>query len=123
MLGRPVLSLRLVDPAFYHLDTALAALDDRNIAYYPGAFSPGSRRALKCLFPDAITVAEDDACALGLNAVSDGARVVLPAGAERFTHQLRARGFEPVPVDVSEFRKAGGAVKCCTLELRDAVRT
>ena len=41
VLGRPVISLRLVDPAFYHLDTALAALDDRHIAYYPEAFSPG----------------------------------------------------------------------------------
>ena len=40
-LGRPVVSLRLVDPRFYHLDVALAALDDENIAYYPGAFSAG----------------------------------------------------------------------------------
>ena len=39
MLGRPVISLRLVDPRFYHLDTALAALDDANIIYYPAAFS------------------------------------------------------------------------------------
>jgi N-dimethylarginine dimethylaminohydrolase len=30
-LGRPVLSLHLVDPRFYHLDVALAALDDANI--------------------------------------------------------------------------------------------
>lgn len=32
--------------------------------------------------------------------------------------QLAAAGFEPVPVDLSEFRKAGGGPKCCTLELR-----
>ena len=30
----------------------------------------------------------------------------------------RGKGFEPVPVDMSEFRKAGGGPKCCTLELR-----
>ena len=40
VLGRPVVSLRLVDPRFYHLDVALAALDDRHVAYYPAAFSP-----------------------------------------------------------------------------------
>jgi N-dimethylarginine dimethylaminohydrolase len=32
--------------------------------------------------------------------------------------QLAEKGFEPVPVDMSEFRKAGGGPKCCTLELR-----
>jgi N-dimethylarginine dimethylaminohydrolase len=32
--------------------------------------------------------------------------------------RLRARGFTPIGVDMSELHKAGGAVKCCTLELR-----
>ena len=26
--------------------------------------------------------------------------------------------FEPIPVDLSELRKGGGGVKCCTLEVR-----
>ena len=33
----------LADPRFYHLDTAMAVLDDRTIAYYPGAFTAHSR--------------------------------------------------------------------------------
>src|SRR5690606_7039490 len=33
--GVPVISLTLVDPYFYHLDTALFVLDDENVAYYP----------------------------------------------------------------------------------------
>jgi N-dimethylarginine dimethylaminohydrolase len=118
LFGRPVVSLELVDPRYYHLDTALVALDDETIAYHPPAFSPGSRRALERLFPDAIRVTEPDARVLGLNAVSDGYHVVLPAAATGFAAQVRARGFEPVPVDVSELLKAGGSVKCCTLELR-----
>ena len=28
------------------------------------------------------------------------------------------RGYVPVPVDLSEFRKAGGGIKCCTQEIR-----
>ncbi len=55
---------------------------------------------------------------VGLNAVSDGHRVVLAAEAPALAAQLAARGFEPVPVEMSEFRKAGGGPKCCTLELR-----
>ena len=116
--GRPVVGLRLVDARYYHLDTALVALDDETIACYPPAFSPGSRRVLERLFPDAIRVAEADARVLGLNAVSDGHHVVLPVAATGLAAQLRERGFEPVPVDVSELLKAGGSVKCCTLELR-----
>ena len=42
LFGRPVSSLQLVDPRYYHLDTALAVLDDQTIAYLPEAFSPGS---------------------------------------------------------------------------------
>jgi N-dimethylarginine dimethylaminohydrolase len=117
-LGVPVVGLRLVDPSFYHLDTALTVLDRDTVAYYPGAFSSGSQAILRRLYPDAILADLDDARWFGLNAVSDGRNVVVPVQANRFAEQLAAAGFEPVPVDVSEFRKAGGGIKCCTLELR-----
>jgi N-dimethylarginine dimethylaminohydrolase len=113
----PVVSLELVDPRFYHLDTALAVLDDTTIAYYPPAFSAASRSRLTGLFPDAIEVAATDAFAFGLNAVSDGLHVVLPAAATGFAGQLREAGFEPIGVELSELLKGGGSVKCCTLEV------
>jgi N-dimethylarginine dimethylaminohydrolase len=117
---RPVISLTLVDPNYYHLDTALAVLDDSTIAYYPAAFSSGSRAVLQRLFPDAITASDDDAAAFGLNATSDGYNVVLPQNATGLARVLRSRGFNPIGVDLSELLKAGGSVKCCTLELRSA---
>jgi len=113
----PVVSLRLVDPRFYHLDTALAVLDDTTIAFYPPAFTPESCATLHRLFPGALEVSSADAYALGLNAVSDGRHVVLPAAATGFAAQLRAAGFEPIGVDLSELLKGGGSVKCCTLEV------
>lgn len=117
-LGIPVVSLRLVDPRFYHLDTALGVLDSGTIAYLPGAFSAGTRQVLRSLYPDAIIATETDATVLGLNLVSDGRNVVLPAQATELAEALLARGFVPVPVDLSELLKAGGGPKCCTLELR-----
>jgi len=119
LFGLPVISLQLVDPRFYHLDTALAVLDDSEVAYFPEAFSTGSRAVLRQLFPDAVLATEADAVVLGLNAVSDGRHVVLPAAARDLADQLRARGYQPVGVDLSELLKAGGGVKCCTLEIRD----
>jgi N-dimethylarginine dimethylaminohydrolase len=117
---RPVISLELTDPLYYHLDTALAVLDDSadEIMYYPGAFSPGSRAVLGRLFPGALLATEADASVLGLNAVSDGRNVLLPHAAKGLQAPLRARGFAPTPVDMSELHKAGGSVKCCTMELR-----
>ncbi|WP_204081272.1 dimethylargininase [Mycobacterium riyadhense] len=116
-LGKPVISLELVDPRFYHLDTALAVLDDHTIAYYPPAFSAVARRQLHGLFPNAILVSSAEAYAFGLNAVSDGRNVVLHTAATGFAIQLAEAGFDPVGVDLSELLKGGGSVKCCTLEL------
>ncbi|MDN5861356.1 MAG: amidinotransferase [Pseudonocardia sp.] len=117
-LRRPVLPLELVDPRYYHLDTALAVLDATTIAWLPAAFTPAAQALLRERFPDAIEASPADAAALGLNAVSDGRNVVLPVGAVGLAAQLAERGFFPVPVDLSELRKGGGGPKCCTLEVR-----
>jgi N-dimethylarginine dimethylaminohydrolase len=117
IFNRRVISLELVDPRFYHLDTALTVLDDTTIAYYPPAFSYVSRAHLETLFPDAIVVDSADAYAFGLNAVSDGRHVVLSAAAAGFAEQLSDAGFEPIGVEMPELLKGGGSVKCCTLEL------
>src|SRR5918997_4718049 len=92
VFGRPAITLQLVDPRFYHLDTALCVLRDDQIAYLPEAFSPGSRAALRRLFPDAVIADLADAEVLGLNAVSDGRHVVLPAQATGLARQLRSHG-------------------------------
>jgi N-dimethylarginine dimethylaminohydrolase len=117
IFDRRVISLELVDPRFYHLDTALAVLDDTTIAYYPPAFGYVSRAHLETLFPDAIVVDSADAYVFGLNAVSDGRHVVHPAAAVGFARQLADAGFEPIGVDMPELLKGGGSVKCCTLEV------
>jgi N-dimethylarginine dimethylaminohydrolase len=118
VFGLPVVSVRLVDPRFYHLDTAMCVLDSSTAMYYPAAFDDAGRAALSAVFTELIEAKDEDAEVLGLNAVSDGYHVVLAEQATGLARQLAARGFAPVPVDMSELRKAGGGAKCCTLELR-----
>jgi N-dimethylarginine dimethylaminohydrolase len=118
--GQQVVGLTLVQDEYYHLDTAMAVLDDRTVMYYPAAFDRDSRRILRKLFPGAIIATAADAAAFGLNAVSDGRHVVLPAGATGLAAALRERGFVPIGADVSELLRGGGGVKCCTLELGPA---
>jgi N-dimethylarginine dimethylaminohydrolase len=125
IFGRPVVTLNLVNPSFYHLDTAIAVLDPSpaegeiaNIAYLPSAFDESSLAILRERYPDAIIVTEEDAAVLGLNSYSDGYNIVIASRAKDFERQLRERGYNPVGVDLSELLLGGGGVKCCTLELR-----
>jgi N-dimethylarginine dimethylaminohydrolase len=118
VFGRPVVSLRLVDPRFYHLDTALCVLDGDTAMYYPAAFDDAGRAAIAEQFTELIEAKDEDAEVLGLNAVSDGRHVVLPVQARGLAAQLSERGFTPVGVEASELLKGGGGPKCCTLELR-----
>ena len=118
IFGREVVTLNLINPSFYHLDTAIAVLDDTNIAYLESAFDEESLMTLRALYPDAIIATEEDAAVLGLNSYSDGYNVVIASRAKDFERQLRERGYNPIGVDLSELLLGGGGVKCCTLELR-----
>ena len=124
-----VLRYSLVDPRFYHLDTAISVLDPvigaaqggpdaANIAYLPGAFDEASQRILAERFPDAIRVSDADGAVFGLNSASDGYNVFISPRATGFEAQLRERGYNPVLIDLSELLLGGGGIKCCTLELR-----
>jgi N-dimethylarginine dimethylaminohydrolase len=120
---RPVISLELVEQRFYHLDVALTVLEVErdHIAYYPPAFTEGSRRVLAELFPDALIADRADADVLGLNCVSDGLHVCVPAGADHLMELLEAAGYRPIPIELSELLKGGGSVKCCTQEIRPGI--
>ena len=127
VFGKEVVSLTLVDPRFYHLDTAISVLDPvegpggvekANIAYLVHAFDEASQQVLAERYPDAIRVADEDGAVFGLNSASDGLNVIISPRAKGFEAQLRERGYNPVLVDLSELLLGGGGIKCCTLELR-----
>lgn len=131
VFGREVVTLTLVDPRFYHLDTAVSVLDPvegpggverANIAYLPDAFDARSQGILVERYPDAIRVSDADGAVFGLNSSSDGRNVLISPRATGFDAQLRERGYTPVHIDLSELLLGGGGIKCCTLELRKAAR-
>lgn len=118
-----VLSLELVNPYFYHLDTAFMPFGPESAIYYPKAFDSYSLRLLRQNVPDLIPVSSEEAHYFACNAVFLGrprktaTHVVLSAAAKKLSRILERRGIEVHPVDMSEFIKAGGASKCLVLKL------
>jgi N-dimethylarginine dimethylaminohydrolase len=102
---------------YYHFDVCLAPIDERTALYYPGAFTAQGREQLARLVPRLIAVNEREAKALACNSVSvHGTVVMSTTQAPRVAELLCAAGKRVVALDVSEFQKAGGGVKCLTLE-------
>lgn len=114
---REVVSLRLIDPFFYHLDTALGALDEKTVAYYPGAFDSHSQQLLKSSVPNLIEATLEEAQGFALNLVSDGKNVITSDASPSLLEKYSQAGFTVHPTPILEFRKSGGGVDCMTLEL------
>ncbi len=116
-VGGAILPVELADPRYYHVDIVFCPLDSRTALYAPVALDGEGARAIATLVPDAIALTAGEAAAFCANSVVIGRTVVMPACTPRLERELRARGFEPVVVDVSEFLKAGGGPRCLTLAL------
>ncbi|TAH34494.1 MAG: amidinotransferase [Planctomycetota bacterium] len=108
-----ILLYALADERFYHLDTALAPLDERSALLVPQAFDRDGLELARAAFPDAIEVPLDEALRFAANAhCPDGRHVLIQRGCARTEAALRERGFTPVPLETGEFIKSGGSVFC-----------
>ncbi|MDR5639921.1 TIGR00300 family protein [Thermosynechococcus sp. JY1334] len=119
-----VLSLRLMDERFYHLDTCFCPLTDGYLLYYPPAFDAYSNRLIELRVPadKRIAVKEADAVNFACNAVNIDRTVILNCASQELKSALAQVGFEVVETPLTEFLKAGGAAKCLTLRVTEPVR-
>ncbi|MCD4533274.1 arginine deiminase-related protein [Nocardioides sp. cx-169] len=114
-LGVRVRGLRLTHPGMYHLDLAFCPLDSRRALVCPAALDAPSARALMELVPEPLVLTEQEALTtFAANSIVVGRTVVMPACPTRVRAQLESWGFEVVVVEVSEFHKGGGSVRCLT---------
>lgn len=115
-----VVSLRLVDTRFYHLDTCFYPLPDNKLVYYAPAFDERSRREIERRIPkeNRIEIGDEDAMHFNCNTVRLGNTLVTSFASEALQEKLRAWGYDVRVSSVSEFLLAGGAAKCLTLLLQ-----
>lgn len=114
-----VVSLRLADERFYHLDTCLCPLDRGYLLYYPRAFDADSILQIEQLVPaeKRIEISGDDAAAFACNVINIGDNVILNHASPELRQLLRNAGFIVIETPLDEFMKAGGAAKCLVLQL------
>lgn len=117
-LGVEVVSLELVDPRFYHLDTCFCPLNAQTVMFAPQAFSPSSATTIRRLVPHVIEVPPDVAAGFACNAMALGNRVISSTAAGELEGRLHDEGFEGVvALPMTEFMKSGGGVRCLSLPL------
>ncbi|PAV91220.1 hypothetical protein WR25_09191 [Diploscapter pachys] len=108
---------RLVDPRFYHIDTAFCPLNDQTAIVYPYAFDHITQHNMRNE-TDLIPVSEKDASSFACNAVVVGKTVLMhQQKSDELANKLEKIGFSVKYLDMSEFIKSGGSAKCCTLAI------
>ncbi len=117
-----VVSLHLIDPRFYHLDTCFAPLDNGSVMYYPPAFDEASVAKIEAYYPadKRIVVMGEDALRFACNVINVNRTVILNEVSRELSSQLKSKGFRVIEVALSEFMKAGGAAKCLVMRLSSA---
>jgi len=119
--GVQVVSLRLIDPRFYHLDTCFCPLFGGYILYFPGAFDAASQSRIEAHYAadKRIPLCEADALGFACNAINVGRTILLNEVSRELRDRLESLGFRVVQVLLSEFLKAGGAAKCLALRISE----
>ncbi|MBE9219141.1 bifunctional arginine dihydrolase/ornithine cyclodeaminase [Dolichospermum flos-aquae] len=119
-----VISLRLMDERFYHLDTCFCPLANGYLLYYPGAFDSYSNRVIEMrVAPEKrIAIMEADAVNFACNAVNVDSIVIMNKASDGLKSRLAEVGFQVIETPLTEFLKAGGAAKCLTLRVTEPVR-
>ena len=118
-----VISLRLVDKRFYHLDTCFCPLGDGELLYFPGAFDAYSNRLIESRIPreKRIAIDEQDALLFACNAVNIDNQIIMHKCSDELRERLAERRYVVHETPLSEFLKAGGAAKCLTLRTTEDV--
>jgi lysine-ketoglutarate reductase/saccharopine dehydrogenase-like protein (TIGR00300 family) len=122
-LNIEVISLRLIDNRFYHLDTCFCPLKEGYLLYYPEAFDAYSNRCIEMRVPSEkrIAIEEADAINFACNSVNIDSIVVMNKASDILKQRLVREGFQVIETPLTEFLKAGGAAKCLTLRTTEPV--
>jgi N-dimethylarginine dimethylaminohydrolase len=113
-----VISLKMIMPEFYHLDTCFCILDEEYILYYPDAFDESSIQKIHKVFGEKqIIVTKEEALHFICNSINVGKNIIMNKIDDDSVTliNLKELGFNVIQNDMSEYLLSGGSCKCCIL--------
>jgi N-dimethylarginine dimethylaminohydrolase len=116
-LNSEILEFKLSDPYFYHFDMSFAALDEKTVVINKHSFDKKGLEKIYKNFPNVILASKSDNQNFACNLVMVGKNIVVGKGiSEELKSSFSKFGFKVNEVDMAEYRKGGGSIKCLTLE-------
>lgn len=116
-LDSEILELKLSDPYFYHCDMSFAPLDDKTVVINKHSFDKKGLEKIYKNFPNVILADKEDNQNFACNLVVVEKNIVVGKGiSNKLKSDFKKLGFSTYEVDMTEYRKGGGSVKCLTLE-------
>lgn len=116
-LGADIMDFELVNPYFYHLDTALAPISPEIVVYNPQSFTADGIKKIHKNFKNCIETNDIDSKVIACNMVIVGNNIVHGAGiSHSLSENLGNLGYSLHSIDTREYIKGGGSVKCVSFE-------
>jgi len=117
VIRKELVTVKLIDSRFYHLDTCFLPLNSTTAVYFPKAFDSRSQSKLRGIIPNLISVSEQEAMEFVCNSVVVADTILMPAVSENLKKEISNLGYKIQTIEISEFKKSGGGVRCLTLNL------
>jgi N-dimethylarginine dimethylaminohydrolase len=122
-LGKEIIDFKMIDPYYYHLDTCFLPLDENTVAINPKSFEPEGLEKIHQIFQNVIEVGESDNKILACNSVIVDKTILSPSGISQQLKDGYAKyGYSVREIQMGEFLKGGGSIKCLTLEFYEKPR-
>ena len=125
VFGVRCITLPLIDPRFYHLDTAFCVLPCGAVIHYPAAFTAAGLATIRRNVgpTDRIELDRVDAERFAANAVCFGRTLILSSASAALRRRLEERGYTIIATPLDAFQRSGGSACCLTLRLDHCSRT
>jgi N-dimethylarginine dimethylaminohydrolase len=116
-LEAEVIDFELINPYYYHLDTCFAPLRPDLVMINPKSFKPEGIKKVYESFANVIETNDEDNKFLACNLIRAGKNIVFAKGQSKpLREKLEGLGYVLHEVEMDEYIKGGGSVKCVSFE-------
>jgi N-dimethylarginine dimethylaminohydrolase len=118
ILNKKIIKLELIDPYYYHLDTCFAPLDENLVVINDNSFTEEALESIYENFEKVILTSDNDNKFLCCNLITIDKNILVSKGiSDKLISDFQNFGYEVHLLEMNEFQKGGGSVRCLTLDI------